>query len=259
MYAVLFYQVIDLAPLFSVVTVVFNDAENLNKTIESVSSQTFNNFEYLVIDGASTDHTLSVIKENKEKVNIWLSEKDDGIYDAMNKGITLATGQWIIFMNAGDVFFDSNTLNNASKFVDPDFDFVYGNNRVFYPGSQTKMDRKAGDVSKLWRGSQFCHQSVFVKSEYHKKNLYNIKNDISADFEFFYTSYMAGRNFKKVDALVSIISAGGVSDINRVRSIVGWWRVVDKNILINIYYASIIFRETLKKIVKLFMPKPLRR
>jgi glycosyltransferase involved in cell wall biosynthesis len=96
--------------LVSIITVVFNDRQNLSKTIDSVSSQIFKDFEYIVIDGASTDGTQELIQQNENKISHWLSEKDQGIYDAMNKGITLAKGEYVYFLNAGDTLYEKKTL-----------------------------------------------------------------------------------------------------------------------------------------------------
>ena len=92
------------APLISVITVVYNGASTLKKTIDSVAKQNYLNIEYIIIDGGSTDNTVQIIEEYSHRINFWISEKDNGIYDAMNKGIRLAKGDWIYFLNADDKF-----------------------------------------------------------------------------------------------------------------------------------------------------------
>ena len=111
----------------SIVTVVFNGEAFLEKSIQSVINQTYKNIEYIVIDGGSTDGTIDIIKKYQDKIAVWISEKDDGIYEAMNKGIALAHGKWINFMNAGDVLFNDNVLTDfcEKSLAYPNVDFFY--------------------------------------------------------------------------------------------------------------------------------------
>lgn len=109
----------------SIVTVVFNDQENILKTIKSVTNQSFKDREYLVIDGGSTDNTKEIINQNISSIDKYISEKDKGIYDAMNKAIDMAEGEWIIFMNSGDVFVDDHVLEKV-------FSYPIGEKNKFY-------------------------------------------------------------------------------------------------------------------------------
>lgn len=97
----------------SIITICFNAATDLENTIASVRSQKYKDYEYIVVDGGSKDATLAVINDNSDKITKWVSEPDKGIYDAMNKGIKMASGEWVIMMNAGDVFADSQVLQNV--------------------------------------------------------------------------------------------------------------------------------------------------
>jgi glycosyltransferase family 2 len=237
-------------PMVSIITVVFNGEKYLEQTIKSIVNQTYKNFEYIIIDGGSTDGTIGIIKKYEDKISYWISEKDNGIYDAMNKGIEKANGDWINFMNAGDSFYMDNILENI--FLQNDFkniDVIYGNHNVIYP-NKTKI-KKAGDINNIWKGSQFCHQSSFVSSRIHKQCKFNTSNRIGADFEFFYTIYKKGNvKFKYVDIVMVNYFAGGLSDIERVDSIVGWWNVVKKDTKVNLYYIYIILKEIIKKYIK---------
>ena len=107
-----------MAPLISIITVNFNDKIGLERTLESVFSQNFRNFEYLVIDGGSNDGSKDLLEKNSEKINYWVSEPDKGIYNAMNKGISFAKGEYLIFLNSGDHLKNENSLEIAQKSID---------------------------------------------------------------------------------------------------------------------------------------------
>jgi glycosyltransferase involved in cell wall biosynthesis len=232
-------------PRITVITVVLNGKDFIEETIRSVIGQTYSHVEYIIIDGGSTDGTIEIVKQYSYAIDYWRSESDTGIYDAMNKGINLASGEWINFMNCGDKFHRRTTLEDIFLKLDVSgIDVVYGDHQVNYsPGMRTK---KAGTLKNIWRGSQFCHQSCFIKSTYHKIHKYNTCNSIVADFELFYKAYKHGAIFKKIGLAVAQIRAGGVSDIQRVDSILGWWLIVDKNILTNLYYMFLVAVEVLK-------------
>ncbi|WP_291275238.1 glycosyltransferase, partial [Flavobacterium sp.] len=99
--------------MISVITVNYNNDNGLKKTIESVINQTYKNFEFIIIDGGSTDQSSEIIKNYQDKINYWVSEPDKGVYSAMNKGIKVANGDFLIFMNSGDVFINENVLQNV--------------------------------------------------------------------------------------------------------------------------------------------------
>jgi glycosyltransferase involved in cell wall biosynthesis len=239
-----------LMPLITVVTVVYNGEKFLEETILSVINQTYDNVEYIIIDGGSTDRTLEIIKKYEPYIDYWISENDIGIYDAMNKGIDLAIGDWINFMNAGDSFYDDDVL--AKVFVSKcysDFDIVYGHHQVIYPSGR-KSFAKAGLVKNLWKGSQFCHQATFITTHYHKLYKFNLCTKIVADFEFFYNAWKHKAMFKGVELTVARFEAGGVSDVRRIDSILGRWVVVDKSLINNMFYIYAICKELLKSQVK---------
>src|SRR5687768_5526342 len=112
-------------PVISVITVVFNGAALLERTIKSVRAQTLQDIEYIIIDGGSTDGTQEIIEKHRDAIDVFVSEKDAGIYDAMNKGLRAAKGEYVLFMNAGDELFDRHTLNAVFS-VSPGADVYYG-------------------------------------------------------------------------------------------------------------------------------------
>lgn len=236
-------------PLVSVVTVVFNGVDYVESTIRSVLEQNCPAgwIEYLVVDGGSSDGTLDIL--DKYPGVKCISGPDKGIYDAMNKGIALSSGKWIIFMNAGDVFYNSSTVRDlfANKNYE-EVDVIYGDCVLDYAGMLKY--RKAGHLEELWKGVQFSHQSAFIDVSYHKKNPYIITNTIAADFEFFYNLYVSGGRLHKVDKAVSIVTAGGISDVKRIDSIVSRWNTVKKNNIVNLFYIRIICWEIVKSAVK---------
>jgi glycosyltransferase involved in cell wall biosynthesis len=235
--------------VISIITVVFNDILHIEATIKSVLAQNYDHVEYIIVDGGSTDGTLDVIKRYEGQIDYWVSEKDKGIYDAMNKGIDLVFGDWINFMNSGDSFYNTGVVKNVFNQDEyNEIDIIFGHHNVIYP-FKTKLV-KAGDVTHLWKGSQFCHQSCFIRSSVHKGHKYNSLNRIGADFEFFYNAYKNKKNFKCKDIVVSAISVGGLSDIKRVDSIVGWWDVVEKNSKVNFYYIFRVLMEMIKTYIK---------
>jgi len=180
-------------PQISVITVVYNGKKHLEQTILSVLNQRYNKIEYIIIDGNSTDGTLDIIKKYEDQIDYWLSEPDNGIYDAMNKGIDLAKGEWINFMNAGDKFYESNTIEKVFKECDLHADFIYGHHQINYDQNFSKI-QKALPIQNLWKGMVFCHQSLFVKASLMKRYKFNRKNTMNADYEFIYSAYI--NNFR---------------------------------------------------------------
>ena len=119
-------------PTISIITVAYNASNTIETTILSVVNQTYPNIEYIIIDGGSTDGTIDIIKKYESKITKWISEPDKGIYDAMNKGINLARGEWINFMNCGDSFYENNTLQVISDTIinSKDINVIYGNSII---------------------------------------------------------------------------------------------------------------------------------
>lgn len=236
---------INMKPKISIITITFDDGPRLEATISSVLGQTYKNIEYIIIDGGSSDNSVDIIKLYEDRLSFWITEKDDGIYDAMNKGILKATGSFINFMNSGDVFHSKESLTDLFNCIDLkgvlNAHIIYGNHAIKSVSGLKIMRPNA--PPNINRGSFFCHQSAFIATKLHKTNLYNIHNPIAADFEFFYLAYLDNCVFKHVDQTICIITPGGISDTNRIETIVSWWNVVNKTTSTNVYFIWRIIRE----------------
>lgn len=196
-------------PLITVVTVVFNGEKFLEETILSVINQTYDNVEYIIIDGGSTDGTLDIIKKYEHAIDYWVSEKDNGIYDAMNKGLKVATGDWVIFMNAGDSIYQNETFQNVSdKLIEKNkFSFVVGNTKRIYEGGY--FISKPEFFCDPRKGMGFSHQSVFSRLEFHKNIPFDLKFKLMADFDFF----CKAKEFEYIPIIISNFATGGQSRI----------------------------------------------
>lgn len=201
-------------PLFSIITVCYNEELNIERTIKSIEEQKYLDFEYIIIDGKSVDKTLSIIKSHKEllekKVNfILLSEQDKGIYNAMNKGVTLASGKWLLFLNAGDYFYDEYVLKKVSKYDCENVDIMYGDyiSQIY----DLYMYRKCLPLNEMEIHMPFCHQSVFILNSIIRSNKYNEIYRIASDYDFFLKCYCENKNFKYIDFPISVFTLDGTS------------------------------------------------
>ena len=186
----------------SVITVCYNAVQGIEKTIMSVLEQTYSDIEYIVIDGGSVDGTLDVIRKYKDKVSYYVSEPDNGIYDAMNKGVRTATGEWITFLNAGDHYYSNTSVEDVfSHEILPDTDVVYGFQVHSY--DYGKFVRKRLPLTFFNSGMPFGHESSFVRSGVMKRIGFDTSYRIAADYNFFYKLYVSGNKFQPMDAIVT--------------------------------------------------------
>lgn len=243
----------------SIVTVVFNRKDEFEETIENILSQTYDNLEIIIIDGGSTDGTVDVIKKYNHKIAYWVSESDKNIYHAMNKGIIKATGKWINFMNAGDLYYEKNVIKNVFKNSDyKGVDLLIGNSIIEYDEFSRRYQN--GNLSEIWKGARFIHQSCFIKTEFQRLNLYNENNEISADFEFFFNSIEISKiKTHNLNNFVSIFRAGGLSDKRRIEALVANFKLVQNTFRFSSkvfsFYILIILKETFKFVVKIILPE----
>ncbi len=177
-------------PLISIITVVFNGEQHLEETIQSVINQTYENVEYIIIDGGSSDGTLDIIKKYENKIDYWVSERDEGIYDAMNKGIKLAQGDIIGIVNSDDILYPKTLQDVVAVFYEnKNIGFVYGKlDIVDFKGILIENKNSLGMQHfkyRLFKHMPFLHPTVFVKKEvYEKIGLFDTRYTISADYDF---------------------------------------------------------------------------
>ncbi|CAK8711428.1 hypothetical protein GCAAIG_00720 [Candidatus Electronema halotolerans] len=236
----------------TVITVVLNDASNVEKTFFSVANQSYSEIEHVIIDGGSVDETVDIIKDyikkNQERNILFLSEKDDGIYDAMNKGIYLATGKYIVFMNCGDIFFDDTVIEKFASEQHQD-DFVFGNT-ILRKQDEKEIICKA-EIENILKKMPFVHQSCFVRATLQKRLKFDTSFRISADYDFLLRAYKKGCTFKKLDRFIAIHKTDGISNSSVFQvSIESLHALLNYDSMANIretaYFADIIIKEILE-------------
>lgn len=223
-------------PLVSVVTVCYNAQDTIERTIRSVALQDFNDFEYVVVDGGSTDGTINLIQEYKDNISSWITEKDSGVYDAMNKAVAMSKGVWIIFMNAGDVFYNNTVLSDIFKqFNVSQYGVVFGD--TLFSGNGIQRVIKYGDNRKH-KIMPSCHQSIFCKKDLLIENPFDLSYRIAADYNFFYKLYEQGVPRLYVDLIVSIYECdNGLSSVNKWKTKKELLKIENNSIL---YYIKLV-------------------
>lgn len=189
-------------PKISIVTISFNCKDAIEKTIKSVIGLTYNNIEYIVIDGGSKDGTVDVINKYRNRINYFVSERDHGIYDAMNKGIKAATGDWINFMNAGDFFASKDVLEQVVAQMDNTAIVVHGDCITQYDGYYYREQPVC--EQHMAERMPIIHQSAFIRLDYHKSHLFDASFRSSGDYNFFYKCHFVDHcKFQYIPVLVS--------------------------------------------------------
>jgi glycosyltransferase involved in cell wall biosynthesis len=198
---------------YSIITINYNNQSGLRRTIESVISQTFTDYEYILIDGGSTDGSVDVIKEYKQHINYWVSEKDNGIYNAMNKGIKVAKGDYLNFMNSGDMFYNENVLSIiATEFNDIDIlvgkDYHY--NAITKKGFSSILPTRISMITFFME--TLPHQGAFIKRKLFENDLYDENLSIAADWAFYVKKIVVENcSVKLIPIIVSNREQGGIS------------------------------------------------
>lgn len=199
-----------LNPKISIITINRNNAVGLDKTICSVVSQTYKGFEYIVIDGASTDESVNIIHKYSPHIHYWISEKDKGIYDAMNKGIEKAQGEYMLFLNSGDALISDNILERIYNLIQNDdviyFDLMIGANLYHFPEYVSL---------KLFTYNSLPHNASFIRSSLLKQRPYSTQYKISGDMEWFLWLMTQKGTFRKEPIALIHYDNNGISAVTR--------------------------------------------
>jgi glycosyltransferase involved in cell wall biosynthesis len=208
----------------SIITVSYNSANHIEDAIESVASQDYDDIEHLIIDGSSTDGTIEILKKHEHDLALWISEPDEGIYDAMNKGISLATGDVIGILNSDDFYFNDKIISKvATAFSDPEIDAVYGDLIFVDPTDLNRTVRTYSSAkwnpTRFARGYMPAHPTFFVRRKYYKQyGLFETDYQIAADYEMLIRLlYVHQLRYKYLPITMVKMRKGGVSS-NGVRS-----------------------------------------
>ena len=201
-------------PLVSIITVTYNAEKYVEQTIKSVAAQSYKNIEYIIIDGLSTDGTADIIQRYRQHITHFVSESDNGIYDAMNKGLQKATGELTGIINASD-FYEPNAVEAvvSAYLQNRDAGIFYGNiNMLNENGSFFKLKKPITNLENLSKGMSLYHPALFAaKSVYEKYGLYDLQYKIASDFDFTIRCYLAGVKFIYIDSVISNFRKGGIS------------------------------------------------
>ncbi|HQH24785.1 MAG TPA: glycosyltransferase family 2 protein [Bacteroidales bacterium] len=201
-------------PVLSIITINFNNYSGLLKTIKSVINQGYKSFEFIVIDGSSTDGSLDIIKQYSGNISYWISEPDSGIYNAMNKGILQASGEYCLFLNSGDYFYDNNVLDSVFKFKFEE-DLVYGQQYIYKGEYILSAFLEPEYITfKSFLKSTLPHQCTFIKRQlFEIVGLYNENNKIVSDWEFnLLALFKYNCSLKKIDLPIAVFDLSGISN-----------------------------------------------
>lgn len=193
-------------PLISIITVVYNNAACLEQCIKSVVAQSYQNLEYIVIDGGSTDGTLDTIQRYGGRIDFWLSESDSGIYDAMNKGIEVARGAWLYFLGADDVLARPDVVAVVAPHLADSLDLVYG--AVRYPDGKVV---RSGIGPRTLLHNTVHHQGAFYNASLFRRWRYDASLRIVSDYELNLLLYRGGARCRRLDEIIAICGDTGVS------------------------------------------------
>lgn len=194
-------------PCISIITVVFNGEKSLERCIKSVKSQSYKNIEYIIIDGNSTDQTVNIIKKNEESIFYWVSEPDRGVYDAMNKALKIASGEWIYFLGSDDVFVSQNILNKIFLIRNiSTFQILYGN--VLYDNKYLYKSRYS---NALLIKNTLHHQGTFYRNSLFKNFSYDLNFSVFADYELNLFSYLRKKRALHLKTTIANCSSDGIS------------------------------------------------
>ncbi len=280
------YESINKKPKITVATVLKNDREGFEYVRRSVESQTYDLVEFSVIDGGSTDGTVDAIRQ-ADSVDYFVSEPDEGIYDAMNKALDAASGDYIVFMNAGDRFYSPETIEKAARNFG-EADLIYGGvmmsfgpersdslkkgKLAFALGAPDEIDEDGNylyswddpqaELSDLNKKMVCSHQSLFMKTDLARRLRFDLEYPTSADFDMIFRAYKSGKKFKKLEFPVAVRAFWGYSETNEKSKIRERRRIVtkyDRSFKVRAYFAFEAILARLPRLLRLVIKTLLRR
>lgn len=243
------------SPKVSIITVCLNAEKHIERAIVSVLEQTYKNIEYIIVDGKSTDGTLEIVAKYRDRIHKIISEKDNGVYDAMNKGIRNSSGEIIYFVNSDDRLYDSGVIERVVRVYkkDPSADIIYAkvepvnfpNKNIVFTGNLTFQTQR--DILK----NQPCHQCIFAKKTiFDRFGLFDVRYKIAADIDWFYRIFNKNIKIKFVDIYAAFLSLQGLSHQRGFESMLERYHLVFRNFsfcnfLYHVYYRLIILNRYL--------------
>ncbi|HWZ15519.1 MAG TPA: glycosyltransferase family 2 protein [Mucilaginibacter sp.] len=219
-----------LKPTLSVITVVFNNARDIERTLLSVINQTYPAIEYIVIDGQSTDGTLEIIQRYKDHIANIISEKDEGIYDAMNKGLAIATCDYVIFMNSADEFYANDTVEQVFA-ASPDGDIYYGETEMINEAGEVLGQRRHKAPEQFnWRsfnyGMSVSHQAIYIRKSITEP--FDRQYQLSADIDWIIRAAKKAKKIVNVNRYVARYQVGGMSKAKHRQSLLERFDIMKK-------------------------------
>ena len=250
-------------PVVTIITVVFNARELLEGTMESVFGQSWPHIEYIVVDGGSKDGTADLLRAHEGRISRWVSEPDRGIYDAMNKGLRMATGDFVWFLNAGDRLFSPDTVEKAIAFATPQTDVLYGevmlvDSERHHLGARTELTAQKLPARLSWKslrlGMVVCHQAIVVRRSI---SPFFIENNLTADIDWVICALRQSRETVHTHLILAEYLQGGVSKQRHRRSLKDRYQVLKRHygFLPNLAgHAWILVRAVWHRIIRIGKP-----
>lgn len=199
----------------SIVIATYNAGKTLRQALDSIKYQTYNDIETIIVDGKSTDDTLAIIQEYDDVVTKWISEKDQGIYDAFNKGIDLATGDYIAFLGSDDCYCNYSVIARLMHGLDQSVEMLSASVVDVYEDTNEERIGPAFNLDEIFSGCMLPHQGIFVKTSIMKKYHFSLQNKIISDYEFLVRFIKDGGKIKFVDYPVVYYSNSGFSSSSK--------------------------------------------
>lgn len=226
-------------PLISVITVSYNVVLNIEKTILSVINQSYDNIEYIIVDGYSNDGTLDIIDKYRTYLSFFVSEVDCGIYDAMNKGISCCSGEYVFFLNSNDYFIDENVVSsfvNLLNLESKNIDIYYGN--IELEIKEKKIIQKPKELKQILYSMPFCHQAVFCSVKHIKTECFSLDYKLASDFLFFRNSFLNRVEFRYIDINICNYDLNGVSQKKYISYLKEKFFIINQSPKLNLVYLT---------------------